>query len=67
MNTSHDLPPDVFTPGEVRPEKPKKKTVIKKRPLDSSNAEVCYSERLRDSLPGSTSLGFQVSKHREIC
>lgn len=37
-NASYDLPDDVFTPGEAKPTRPKKK-VSKKRDLDAM--EVC--------------------------
>ncbi|KAL9098381.1 MAG: hypothetical protein Q9163_005952, partial [Psora crenata] len=36
---SYDLPPDVFSPGESRPEKPKKKVSAKKRNLELSGIE----------------------------
>ena len=31
---SYDLPDDVFATGESKPTRPKKKTVVKKRPHD---------------------------------
>ncbi|KAL9126360.1 MAG: hypothetical protein Q9217_004578 [Psora testacea] len=37
---SYDLPSDVFSPGESRPEKPKKKIGNKKRNFDASGIEV---------------------------
>lgn len=51
---SYDLPDDVFVPGEVKPTRPKKKVVTKKRNLDASGTEVefllvslCYLRRQR--------------------
>lgn len=39
LATSYDLPPDVFSPGEIRP-RPKKKGINKKRPHDTENGAV---------------------------
>lgn len=37
---SYDLPDDVFEPGEVKPTRPKKKVVTKKRVHETSDIEV---------------------------
>lgn len=46
---SYDLPADVFGPGESKPVRPKKKTVVRKRSLES---EVCPSPACYMRIPG---------------
>lgn len=46
---SYNLPDDVFAPGEIKPSRPRKKSITKKtdpsakkRRLESSGVEVCH-------------------------
>jgi len=52
LSVSYDLPDDVFGPGEVKPTRPKKKVVAKKRAHETSDIEVM-------SLPSSQHLSRQ--------
>ncbi|KAG8528882.1 uncharacterized protein KY384_006571 [Bacidia gigantensis] len=50
---NHDLPLDVFSTGESRPEKPKKKTTVKKRGHDASSMEIADAQESFTSQDGS--------------